>query len=181
MTRSAQQTALVLVALVAAACAAPGQEKNYKELERRQTDPFQTEKDPFFGGRITTSTIAAQVTDVTQPAGSQVASHRDGEPSLGGLDRTHWPHVGFGPANGRTIHNPIYFGRVNRGDDQIDVLMAPPGRWRFDEAVHGSRPDNLGAQNLLEAVVAPVRFGANLALLPVAALRQPPLALTTTP
>jgi hypothetical protein len=183
MSKSYVSAILGAALLLSIGCAGPGEEKNYKELEREDAEPFQTERDPLFGSRPGSVVYAAldeQPGQVIISIDQEAAPRVDPPPSLTGLDRSHWPTLFFSPADGRTVHNPTYFTDVDVERDRMD-LARPDITARAEQALTASEPENYSGRNVADLFVEPVWTIAQLGLLPAMMIVQPPLAKVTTP
>jgi hypothetical protein len=185
MSKSFVLAALSLIVLFASGCAASGEEKNYKELEGQDREPFETEPDPFFGARPATAIYASldeppdQVTITTsQPIQAQLDP---AAPSLRGLDREHWPLTAFTPANGQTVHNPTYFTDPEVDLGVLALPMSPNVADRMTEALAGHEAQTFSATNFAYLFLEPLQTAAEMGLLPLNMIVQPPLSKTLTP
>ncbi|MCC6682780.1 MAG: hypothetical protein IT445_17910 [Phycisphaeraceae bacterium] len=89
------------------------------------------------------------------------------QPSLQGLDRSHWPQMTFSPADAGLSALPAYFGHVPLGDDAISPLLPPAIQMQIAEATSGQRAGNWNGDNARDAVTAPFHAAVDVALLPV--------------
>ncbi len=194
----------VVILSVAGGCAAPGEDSNYKELERSPNTPQDEPGTRGTYGRDDAAATPVQLArledPVTENALDDTAEALEAEaltdtkivgpstdpdavtPSMGAFNRANWPKVKFMPADGRTVHNPSYYGEVPLGDDAISVISPPDPVWRMQEALSGAKPGNWDAQNLGQfAWDLPIGFGLTTLSVPVQAVGEPPWKQVTTP
>ena len=142
--------------------------------------------------------------EAPQPADAQsgyvlLAQLATDEPSLKGIDRSHWSPVTVTPSYGTTVHHPIYFSDINVRNTQIRVekpQVALDSRGAdgllltidaYDEAallasLDGPRAGNISnSTNQWDLLWQPSKFGLDLIFLPVNAVFAPPLKPVTTP
>lgn len=150
--------------LVAGGCAS--NEKNYKELDRDGTSPFQTEHDPMFhttapapGSAVAGGTQAGSDRDdfqIMAPAGD-IEVIRTDVPSVDGLSRAHWPKVRFAAARG------MERSMAGESDGFLDGGFDA----RFERALAGAEPGNWSTDNLRAALLEPVWLARDVVTLPV--------------
>lgn len=149
--------ALCLSILLAWGCTS--NEQNYRELERDETEPFQTERDPLFGEADEAASDASEPPMVVAPAGDIEVLRRD-QPSLDGLSRRHWPTAAFVVPEGMpgwTGSRPLI----------RDTLLGVEPQQRFDAALAGAEVGNWSRSNVGSALLEPVWFARDLVTLPV--------------
>lgn len=103
------------------------------------------------------------------------------EPSIVGLDRSHWPKITTGPDRGVTYHNPVYFRDVPTGRDDEQVLDHDMVESRINAALSHSHSDWMKNDNPLDLVAQPVKFGLDLLFIPVNMFKAPLWARETSP
>ncbi len=103
------------------------------------------------------------------------------EPSLRGLDRSHWPAVSVAVADGRTPHWPHYFS------DAVAPTLPPksdadkPLDRPLTAALEGADAAGWSGANLTDMWFQPIGFGLDAVLVAPRQLVQPVWQQTTTP
>lgn len=109
------------------------------------------------------------------------------QPSLRGLDRSHWATLRIGPASGTTYHGRYYFVDANlRADQEPRISESGGSDFISDLAINEvfDRPSNAGpfdGTNLVGIFVQPMKFMVDLATIPISAMVQSPLSQISTP
>jgi hypothetical protein len=119
-----------------------------------------------------------------QPAAPALVGEPDAAPAppLSPLDRSRWPVIVVGPADGHAHHGPVYFADLG---DPIAGAALPQTRdteTRLAAALQGGK--NVGlldGDNLFHLAADPLKFGFDLATLPVALIVHPPCLTDTSP
>ncbi|HEX7010288.1 MAG TPA: hypothetical protein VF184_09905 [Phycisphaeraceae bacterium] len=179
--------AVLMAALMTGCATTGGEEQNYRELER-DLERFEPDPSTLMGATAapatqpTELTQSTQLTLSTQPSSEVVLAStqptrvtvvRTAEPSLRGMDRSRWPGVIVGPVEARITHGPTYF-HVQQGIEEDSVLAPAEVEDRLTRALEGSQAEFWTANSLGQAVTEPVLFYANVVLLPVRAVLDPP-------
>ena len=168
-------------------CSAPGDNQNFKILEE-DTPMFDTSPDPDRPGAALApapegqQTAEAATTDdlpVTIEAAPVVAATEpqvdtthvkeavtETEPSVTGLDRSHWARIATGPDSAQMVAQPYYF----------EDLPLEEIRSQGAETQPLDCPDAVGwdKANLYSTFAQPVKFGLDLIMLPVHIFTDPP-------
>ncbi|MCC7145876.1 MAG: hypothetical protein IT443_05475 [Phycisphaeraceae bacterium] len=98
------------------------------------------------------------------------------------FDRAHWPRLDVAAEPGTTRHDPVYFKDLPlsaRRPSPTDPTLTSAEQ--FNLALSGSKSKTLDPLNLLNLLVQPAVFAADVALLPVAVVVAPPLKQDSTP
>lgn len=174
---------LMLGALLLVACAAPGEDSNYKENEPSMLDDDPGKEDPHSRvdpAPVYIHTVAMQAESQELPERGKTVYGTEYGPDV--LVRTDWPTIHVSPDDGRTVHNPTYYGKTDLKGDGVNVTnLALPIEQRMDLAMSGSKAENWSASNLGDMVFQPVLAAGYTALLPVSMVIEPPLKQVTTP
>ena len=167
----------------AVGCATPGDDQNYRELDEDRP-MFETD-DPTQPGAEAVPDEEVLPTEALDAAMAELpAPVSDTEPSLRGLDRSHWPIVRIGPGDGTVRHGPHYLR------DCPGMVPAHPLGEGWDEATTEQRllaamagEENGGwcLINLVNAGGQPLAFAAEMVLLPAKAVMAPPWSKQTKP
>lgn len=169
-----------------AGCSAPGENQNFRILEE-DTPMFDTSPDPERPGAaeapapkdqqaagaattdelsvtveaapVVTAAPKAETTDVTETVAET-------EPSVTGLDRSHWARIATGPDIAQIAAQPYYFE-----DWPLEEI-----RNKGTEAQPLDCPDAVGwdMTNLYSTFAQPVKFSLDLVMLPVRICTDPP-------
>lgn len=201
-----QITISVLLTVLLVGCATPGDEENYKPLDSDQRDLYQSPDTRFdarsneqpirvihlvdagdavdTGEGVSFVVARSDSTDMMQDQVQELADVLDSEPSVSSdniLDRRGWSRLTVGPADGSTIHNPIYWRDCPIDSSHCDLRALPSVEARLEAAM--ARPDagNWSLDNVLISFVEPGKFVADGALLPWSMIQAHPLEEVTTP
>ncbi|MFW6059011.1 MAG: hypothetical protein ACODAQ_02450 [Phycisphaeraceae bacterium] len=190
---------MVMAAALALGCATDQPEQNYRELESQPQRLQPEDEDPMFGeeaGRVESAdaddpaepaesaepvtdtpevadtTDAADVPEAAEPAS---ADQPDMPPiaTLQGDDRAHWDTTVVHPVTGQVTHGPVYF-TVTEEPDLTEQIVAGPMEQRYRAAAGLDEAGTLSGDNLARAVIDPLRFYADVLLLPVRLIVAPP-------
>lgn len=102
--------------------------------------------------------------------------------SVDGLDRSQWPVLTVGPAGGTTHHHPVYFADLPVNPSARPGVSADdPIEAQLDAALAGNEAGNLNLLNVLDALIQPVKFGLDGALVGPAQVIAPVWSDATTP
>jgi hypothetical protein len=134
------------------ASTATQENQNYKTLEKDRQQ-FETKHD--------TDKPGASVTPDSPAA--ELAATETG-PSLKGLDRSHWPVLVTQSDVGTSQHQPHYFQ---------DLEITPVNGYG-DSPLDGQDSAGLDKTNTVALLAQPLKFAADLVLLPVSVLADPP-------
>ena len=106
-------------------------------------------------------------------------------PSISNLDRSHWPKIVIGPYDGTTQHHPYYFSDITSfkysraGNSPVG---AESDKTITGDVLEGSQLGHHSSdENTWGLLFQPLKFGADLLLLPLNSLLHPPLSSVTTP
>lgn len=114
----------------------------------------------------------------------------ENQPSLRGLDRSHWPKISVGPDDGSTPHGPIVFEDVQTIEHPKDAQQplsrldlaeiklpaedfsrvlenADTNEKQIIDAMKNAKPENWSGANGLEALVQPLKVTVDLATSPI--------------
>ncbi len=100
-----------------------------------------------------------------------------GAPSVTGQDRSAWPKVKVGPADGTTYHEPLYFSECPISHKYATVVDGDSAPASLD----GWRPAHYDATNTLNLLVQPMKIGADMVLSPWYLIQQHPWSEVTSP
>jgi hypothetical protein len=115
---------------------------------------------------------------------------QENQPSLHGLDRSHWPKIRVGPDDGSTPHGPIVFKDVQTIEHPKDAQQplirldlaeiklpaedfsrvlenADTNEKQIIDAMKNAKPENWSGANGLEAIVQPLKVTVDLATSPI--------------
>lgn len=171
--RSKAPAAFILLPslLLIGGCASDDGNQNYRELERDQ-DLFQVEPAAALEEPVL---IPEAETEPLQPvAEAGLVIEREAEPSLDGVRREEWPLLVVEPVDAGIDHGPTYFGRDDRLSDDVDVLGAGTLEERLNLALDSSTAQGLTGASFGRTFTEPLQFAADLILLPVNLVLQPP-------
>lgn len=135
---------------------------------------------------VLTAEAVSTTAPLTQPAPSppQVAMpanvrsiQGNPEPSLNGLDRSHWQTMEVQPISGTVWHRPVYF--------KNDQIAHGDTRWQAGTSVEALGTGEAGTlystAGAWAVVSEPAEFFIDLVLLPYRMVRTPPWVVVTTP
>jgi hypothetical protein len=189
-------------------CTAPGEEQNYKSTAPERPNRFERYDSqrtaPAEGQPAGTVYVAEEVqpaappdtkpADVkaadpvptnAAPAGTKTADAADSsetEPSLRGLDRSHWPKLKPRAEVGATYHGPVYYKDYPADRQEPKVNFSDPLEAQLQAALSGTRDHGLiDGHHALQLLSQPVKFGLDTILLPYRMVVTPPWKLVTTP
>jgi len=91
------------------------------------------------------------------------------------LDRSHWPKIATGPADGRTTHFPRYYRDFPLHHQEMTPRREAALMARVDAALHTDTPGHYDRTNLAALLGQPVKFGLDTVLLPFRAIVNWPL------
>lgn len=92
---------------------------------------------------------------------------READPSLRGLDRSHWPVVTFSAA-GDPMSDSGGWLEGRRFPAGREVVAAQTPEERFDAALAGASPSNLNAADFVDLLAEPARLGRDILRTPSA-------------
>jgi hypothetical protein len=84
------------------------------------------------------------------------------------------------PADGRTTHNPTYYGEVPLRRDALNPALIDDPAARLAAALDDASADNWSLANWADALTAPLQWGARSVLIPVRQVTGDPLLETVT-
>ena len=94
------------------------------------------------------------------------------EPSLTGIDRSHWTRTRVSPASGVTHHCPIIFSDCTIHHDYGD-LYAPTVEARLEAALNGAESGGYDLTNLAATGAQPLKFALDLVTFPAHLVLDP--------
>jgi len=167
-------------------CAAGGQEENYKILNdepvpARTEDKFSTGPQTMMLGTLVIAANEDQAQPAEQSAAAGGVQLATGESSLQGLDRSHWPKIVTGPADGRTVHGQIYWRDVQIGPSPTAMSVEQDPEAQLAATLEGADAHHLSRQNVATLFVQPLKFCVDSILLPIRVFTHPPTKKITTP
>ncbi len=159
------------------ACTANSQEKNYKLLEEDRP-MFETEHKPMSVLERHYAALADDKQIVVDTAPGPTGGTANTVIPQTFEDRSAWDVVTVGPADGRTLHWPVYFRDCPYEAKPVNPVTPEAA---FEQYLSGDTHDGWSACNAAAAATQPVKFLFDLAVLPVRLVIEPPLVNQTSP
>lgn len=185
---------LLLVVLQTGCAVLEAEDQNYR-INNEQRDLFNTT--PPGNDKLNAITPgtddAMAVRDYSQPSAYAVASADDAAvtlpaaetavaapvaqtPSVTGIDRSDWPKLSIGAERGITEHYPTYFADLPRQPLRQPVDLHAPFDEQAVNALDGAEHAAwMSRGNGVEALVQPLKFVLDMAVMPVKALWLRPI------
>lgn len=189
----------------AGGCATSGEDQNYKINEgSNKHQMFDTTHSPdkpgamlpahrtYLGDRLalaryegksewieTTEAPAGDAPSATAPS-TNATPVAESDPSLRGIDRSHWPRITVRPDSGAVTHGPHYFNDVNIGSKRAAVDPESDTDTQLQTAMAGEQAPWPNKDNVIAAPVQIGKFFVDLVALPVRAVVTDPCWRPTT-
>ena len=103
------------------------------------------------------------------------------EPSLVGMDRSNWPRIIVGTADGTVTHGPIYFRDCPIRHEQRPIDNTWEESEKLRVALDRAMADHWSAANLVGGFANPPKFGFDLLTLPIEFVKTPVWTTQSTP
>jgi len=178
--------AATLAVFMAAGCASKGNDQNYRMLDedhdRFETEPHST-ADAFvaYGQLVDNTRRSTRISDSAREQArvfegeAPLRTVREADPSLNGLDRSHWEPIEVKAHPHVLAVQPHYF-------EDYTTYASRPGRPTVPlnapeqslATLEPAEAENVSARNLFDLIAQPVEMAFDLAMLPIRMIVTPP-------
>ena len=95
------------------------------------------------------------------------------EPSLRGIDRSHWEPIKTSAAYGTVRHHPIYLRDCRIPDDDQPIDLDQPEGEKLRAALAGAKASGWSRTNVKSTLANPPKFAFDVLTLPIKFIRTP--------